>query len=225
MTAAIRAFGDERLDHDLAAILKLPTVPEHGPPPAPTGALKALRRSRRASATIIVSLTFAAVAGTGLMLLHYTSDKQPGVANDAGSSSALVPAATIKAPAATTGPPVSLDSLPAVHGSLHRPRSPGAVLDRSAPKPDQANSAPASATPQSSSTDFAAAGDAPTESSSPPPAITPLPDASEPPPAVASNTSEAATISEQPTTSAETPLAAKRTRRDVVAAIRALRRQ
>jgi hypothetical protein len=63
MTAAIRAFGDHRLDNDLAAILKLPDAQEHTHPKhAPINPLRSLRVSRRASATIITSLSFALLA-------------------------------------------------------------------------------------------------------------------------------------------------------------------
>jgi hypothetical protein len=74
MTALPSLFGDERLDADLASILNLGD--EHDrkelvtPARTPLG-FKSLRLSRRASVTIAVSLGFALLASSAMLLLDH----------------------------------------------------------------------------------------------------------------------------------------------------------
>jgi hypothetical protein len=81
MTALPSPFGDERLDADLASILNLGD--EHDrkelvtPARTPLGS-KSLRLSRRASVTIAVSLGFALLAPSVMLLLDRIPGKPPG---------------------------------------------------------------------------------------------------------------------------------------------------
>jgi hypothetical protein len=81
MTALPLLFGDERLDADLASILNLGD--EHGrkelvtPARMPLGS-KSLRLSPRASVTIAVSLGFALLAPSVMLLLDRIPGKPPG---------------------------------------------------------------------------------------------------------------------------------------------------
>jgi hypothetical protein len=82
MTALPSLFGDERLDADLASILNLGD--EHDrkelvtPARTPLGS-KSLRLSRRGSVTIAVSLGFALLAPSAMLLLDHIPDKPSSV--------------------------------------------------------------------------------------------------------------------------------------------------
>lgn len=216
MTVVIRAFGDERLDTDLAAILKLPAVQEpSGLQQAPATPLNSLRVSRRASATIAASLTFALLTSAGLVLLNYKPSPEADRNKSERPVTELIPAAEV---APTDAAIATSTSSPVEH---HHGRATASIRSRSA----YATHAYAGEPSSGSQTNVANA-DAPVENPLLASASTPIPveiEASSEPAGGASDAPSA--TAEHDTIDTKAQLAAKQTRRDSVAAIRMLRRQ
>jgi hypothetical protein len=216
MTVVIRAFGDERLDTDLAAILKLPAAQEpSGLQQAPATPLNSLRVSRRASATIAASLTFALLTSAGLVLLNY----KPSPEADTNKGERLV---TELIPAAKVAPADAAIATPSSSPVEHRHgRATASIRSRPAYAARASSAEPSSGSPTN-----VANADAPVENSLVASASTPIPievQASSEPARSAADTPAA--TAEHEAIDTEAQLAAKKTRRDSIAAIRMLRRQ
>ncbi|WP_267395165.1 MULTISPECIES: hypothetical protein [unclassified Sphingomonas] len=219
MTVVIRAFGDERLDTDLAAILKLPAAQEpSGLQQASATPLNSLRVSRRASATIAASLTFALLTSAGLVLLNY----KPSPEADTNKGERLV---TELIPAAKVAPADAADAAIATPSSSPVEHRHGRATASIRSRPAYAARA-SSAEPSSGSPTNVANADAPVENSLVASASTSIPvevEASLEPARSAADTPAA--TAEHEAIDTEAQLAAKKTRRDSIAAIRMLRRQ
>lgn len=220
MKASVSAFGDERLDTDLAAILKLSNA-QAPAATTPSGhrTLTSLGVSRRASATIVTALSFALLAGAGFVLLNFASNDEAGPATKPASSE-LVPAATTKAPDA-----VVVASAPATNVD-HR-RQPASSLRRHEGEPSFASTtagdtAPAPLATQLPTSANLATADAPAEASELASSSGTADDRGSTPAAARTEADEPRAIAPFQT-GAE--LAVARARRDSVAAIRGLRRQ
>lgn len=221
MKASVSAFGDERLDTDLAAILKLSNA-QAPAATTPSGhrTLTSLGVSRRASATIVTALSFALLAGAGFVLLNFASNDEAGPATKPASSE-LVPAATTKAPDA-----VVVASAPATNVD-HR-RQPASSLRRHEGEPSFASTtagdtAPAPlATPLPTSAADLATADAPADTAGQASSSGTANDRGSTPAAARTEADEPRAIAPIQT---DAELAVARARRDSVAAIRGLRRQ
>lgn len=214
---AFAAFEDERLDANLATILRLPHMVDGEASPT----LHRVRGSRRASVTVVAALSLA-VCGAVVALFVGGRDAPPtGVTASIGNTPDqrqiidLDATAVIRLPPDTAAPADIAATVTPVHATSRR-QLPLRSSSRNAVASAQLDPAE---TPSPSPTDLATVSPAPIHTrvaaadtyrpAAPTPSLTPAPVYAPPPPAAATDDT----------------IAAKRDRRDSVSAIRSLRRQ